>query len=726
MFNLKSLVIGIVVLNVIVIYMFFKATTQPTGTIQAESYLSADEILQEIAGSDDADADEKAGNKLNCKVKTGNQADPNGKDKDILDQDDDDAGDQDMAIDENDIIDRKIDPDGNNVYKKDLNSYKIDGPAVGANNDDVDEIEIASLGDADLEPYIDPKLGDDATIDISGDLSDAIDYQRGTIKDPNRREIRANSPLVEINPFNLLYYSRKTVKDFMGSEISIDGPVRYDQGALGLKNNSRYCFMTDLYNLANRTNVFDRISFFADYETDGIVRATVMQSIGYDTMPKVSIYMPSVDYRKRKYKLDPLINIYFTKRVTFHLHYKIGQEAMCATQIYGHIPGHGALKSKDLIVGAVNQYEKRFEDKPECFASEIFFPKSYRLFDKEECDKFFEIINSADYEQAFNTNSYQYLIKIGQGAHRASGVFLLNQEYVEELKNAYDMGEACGEISMNLVAQTYIQNPLLLDKNNKFDFRVYMLIASVNPMIAYYHDGFLRVSLETYDKFSNVTDVHLTNTHLAKQKFEEAAVSGKYNGMTEDQLRDYQMWTFDQLQKYLLTTKKITDPNWIESYLRPKFKKAFIHTVRMSEHYFSKESNFYELFGLDFMLDDQFNLWFIECNASPQLVGTNPLKTEFLVRMLTDMFKIQVAFYRSRMKRVFDVIDRLQYELDNKFDVNMDKYYRDFDQANKNYLEEEFADMITHENSFSLIIDRNLKGGKAYMGILPEQCVDDA
>ena len=61
----------------------------------------------------------------------------------------------------------------------------------------------------------------------------------------------------------------------------------------------------------------------------------------------------------------------------------------------------------------------------------------------------------------------------------------------------------CGNYNKSIIAQTYVTNPLLLDKNNKFDFRVYMLVASTNPMIAYYHDGFLRVSLETYNKNSD-------------------------------------------------------------------------------------------------------------------------------------------------------------------------------------------------------------------------------
>ena len=52
------------------------------------------------------------------------------------------------------------------------------------------------------------------------------------------------------------------------------------------------------------------------------------------------------------------------------------------------------------------------------------------------------------------------------------------------------------------------------------------------------------------------------------------------------------------------------------------------------------------------MLDDSLNLWFIECNSSPQLIGTNQLKTDVLTKMLKDMFEIQYGLLRSRMKRV--------------------------------------------------------------------------
>ena len=55
--------------------------------------------------------------------------------------------------------------------------------------------------------------------------------------------------------------------------------------------------------------------------------------------------------------------------------------------------------------------------------------------------------------------------------------------------------------------QKYITNPYLLE-GHKFDFRIYMLIASTNPLIVYYHDGFLKVSLHLFD--ANSKEVKLS------------------------------------------------------------------------------------------------------------------------------------------------------------------------------------------------------------------------
>jgi len=130
------------------------------------------------------------------------------------------------------------------------------------------------------------------------------------------------------------------------------------------------------------------------------------------------------------------------------------------------------------------------------------YPRSYRLSVTQECNEFFEHINSESYAKKKLTQPLQYLLKQGYGSHRADGVYLFDAEEESSLRSQYENGSKCGTINGTMVAQQYISNPLLLDKQNKFDFRIYMLVASVKPLIVYYHDGFLRVSLSKYDLFS--------------------------------------------------------------------------------------------------------------------------------------------------------------------------------------------------------------------------------
>ena len=70
----------------------------------------------------------------------------------------------------------------------------------------------------------------------------------------------------------------------------------------------------------------------------------------------------------------------------------------------------------------------------------------------------------------------------------------------------------------------------------------------------------------------------------------------------------------------------ISDPNWLENYLRPSFKKAFIHLVRMARDGFYKDPRVYQLWGIDFLMDTDLNVWLIECNAIPAISATNPEK----------------------------------------------------------------------------------------------------
>ena len=123
--------------------------------------------------------------------------------------------------------------------------------------------------------------------------------------------------------------------------------------------------------------------------------------------------------------------------------------------------------------------------------------------------------------------------------------------------------------------------------------------------------------------------------------------------------------------------------------------------------------------GVDFMLDDQMKLWFIESNPSPLLTGTT--KSYIYYDVLTSMFEIQFKYYRSRMKRVMKVISQIQKEASEKQDVDYAKWRKVYQEAVKNRLEPEYQ--VSKSNTYTLIMDDNLKGADAYFGQLDKQCI---
>jgi len=140
----------------------------------------------------------------------------------------------------------------------------------------------------------------------------------------------------------------------------------------------------------------------------------------------------------------------------------------------------------------------------------------------------------------------------------------------------------------------------------------------------------------------------------------------------------------------------------------------------MSRHALWPESNVYELFGLDFMLDKKLNLWLLECNSSPQLLEDNG--KEFMTKMLVDMFNIQYAYYRSRMKRMIELIRRIEKEEMENEDMTMDydKWTQEYKEVMKNHLEPEYQ--LRENNSWKIVMDENLPGAAAYFGHVTNEC----
>lgn len=53
-------------------------------------------------------------------------------------------------------------------------------------------------------------------------------------------------------------------------------------------------------------------------------------------------------------------------------------------------------------------------------------------------------------------------------------------------------------------------------------------------------------------------------------------------------------------------------------------------------------SMFFELFGYDFMVDEDFNVWLIECNTNPSLAESAKYLEALIPRMIEDMIKLTI------------------------------------------------------------------------------------
>ena len=90
------------------------------------------------------------------------------------------------------------------------------------------------------------------------------------------------------------------------------------------------------------------------------------------------------------------------------------------------------------------------------------------------------------------------------------------------------------------MAQKYIENPLLVH-NRKFDIRVWIVVASWNPLkLYYYKDVYARFSSQDYDtsKTDNLFS-HLTNNSITSKQIRIGNDEKSFNKIPEN------MWYLD-------------------------------------------------------------------------------------------------------------------------------------------------------------------------------------
>lgn len=229
------------------------------------------------------------------------------------------------------------------------------------------------------------------------------------------------------------------------------------------------------------------------------------------------------------------------------------------------------------------------------------------LFELDHVDYFEEAMNEVfevERDLLDETTNHMFIIKPSM-ANKAAGIKVFNSlddlramfeveesSDEEEEEDDYDDREDLSQVR-EWVIQRYIDQPLLVDER-KFHIRAYVLAKS-NIQVYLYRDMLALFAMKKYDT-ENLDDnlIHLTNTCIQQdeEEFNEQASVKLFWELGLDQ-KDLEH-CFDQMKKIL----------------------ADIFDACTSEMTtFQAMPNAFELFGIDFMIDKDLNVYFLEANA---------------------------------------------------------------------------------------------------------------
>jgi len=278
-----------------------------------------------------------------------------------------------------------------------------------------------------------------------------------------------------------------------------------------------------------------------------------------------------------------------------------------------------AFDGGDAIGGNKGQQlrtKMRFAKNFQCKYNDLGIqPAQYRLYYKDEC----EDLQALDRRGSGLT----WLLKPEAGSQGQGITFHSSIEGIRAKRPEFFPCRDQLEIpaTKRVLVQEYIERPLLLEKC-KFDVRVYMLVANSNPWMIFYHNGYLRRSLSPYSPNSKDRKVYLTNTHFQSMK-------------TGFKLSDH-IWPFETFQGYL-SKEGITGAHYVDSILNPTIRAVSQYVFKSAVKKLKPRRGSYQIIGLDFMIDEDFHVHFIEANGYPGFTWSINFDSRRMIESLHDL-----------------------------------------------------------------------------------------
>ncbi len=185
-----------------------------------------------------------------------------------------------------------------------------------------------------------------------------------------------------------------------------------------------------------------------------------------------------------------------------------------------------------------------------------------------------------------------------------------------------------------IVVQKYIENPLLID-GRKFDIRAYMIVVCMKPYLVLYQPGYVRMSLNAYttENFAKDKITHLTNNSVQK------------NHPDYKNLKEKSIISIDSLVENIITMGKIQSKEEYSVKVDKKIQEIMRLIFTVIRDKLDRKFGCFELFGFDFLLDDNLNPYLIEINTNPALYTDTQVQKDLLPKLVEDIVKMSLAVH---------------------------------------------------------------------------------
>ncbi|CAD8072953.1 unnamed protein product [Paramecium primaurelia] len=241
-----------------------------------------------------------------------------------------------------------------------------------------------------------------------------------------------------------------------------------------------------------------------------------------------------------------------------------------------------------------------------------------------------------------------WIIKPGEDSNRGQGIKVCN--------NINEIYQHISQQNHTFILQKYIENPFLYQKR-KFDIRGYCLITIINgaKKVFWYKKGYLRTSssLFSLDSLDN-QKIHLTND----------AIQNKMNGYGKFEKGN--KVSYEQFQNYLLEQNKQNNTNYSFEELYKNMKQLTKIACASSINQINNTDQVlgFELYGLDFMITNEFKPILIEFNTNPCIETGCPVLAKIISGLLDNLFRFIIdPLFPAKKTNLDDFNSKNDFEL---------------------------------------------------------------